>query len=86
MPSRNFISASTNFRYPPWAPTNYCAAPRQELVQIEWLLNSLLDGGVEAPIAFRRTPLPEEQSANHAALPTPLLARRRATERFPGRR
>ena len=37
------------------------AAPRlgQELEQIDWLLNSLLDARVEAVTAFRRTPLPE---------------------------
>jgi hypothetical protein len=37
------------------------AAPllRQELGQIEWLLNSLLDARVEAVTAFRRMPLPE---------------------------
>jgi hypothetical protein len=41
------------------------AAPllAQELVQIEWLLNSLLDARVEAVTAFRRTPLPEEGGA-----------------------
>jgi len=32
----------------------------QELVQIEWLVNGLLDARVEALSAFRRSPLPEE--------------------------
>ena len=50
---------------------NEAAAPLlgQELVQIEWLLNSLLDAHVEAVTAFRRTPLPEEHG-NAPALPT----------------
>ena len=50
---------------------NEVAAPLlgQELVQIEWLLNSLLDARVEAVTAFRRTPLPEERGAG-PALPT----------------
>ena len=41
---------------------NEAAAPLlgQELVQIEWLLNSLLDAHVEAVTVFRRKPLPEE--------------------------
>jgi hypothetical protein len=50
---------------------NEAAAPLlgQELVQAEWLLNSLLDAHVEAVTAFRRTPLPEERG-NAPALPT----------------
>lgn len=53
---------------------NEAAAPLlgQELVQIEWLLNSLLDARVEALTAFRRTPLPEERGAAPASTsPTP---------------
>jgi hypothetical protein len=44
----------------------------QELVQIEWLVNSLLDARVESLNAFRRTPLREERGA--AALPTATAA------------
>ena len=53
---------------------NEIAAPLlgQELVQIEWLLNSLLDARVEALTAFRRTPLREERGAAPASpSPTP---------------
>jgi hypothetical protein len=41
---------------------NEVAAPLlgQELAQVEWLLNTLLDAHVEALTSFRRTPLPEE--------------------------
>ena len=51
---------------------NEVAAPLlgQELVQIEWLLNTVLDARVEAVTAFSRTPLAEERGAS-AALPTP---------------
>ena len=45
----------------------------QELVQIEWLVNSLLDAHVEALTAFRRTPLPKEHGAA-SVLPTPTPA------------
>ena len=45
----------------------------QELVQIEWLLNSLLDARVEAVTAFRRTPLLEERGAAPVS-PTPTSA------------
>jgi hypothetical protein len=50
---------------------NESAAPLlgQELVQIEWLVNGLLDARVEALSAFRRSPLPEEHGTT-AALPT----------------
>ncbi len=41
----------------------------QELVQIEWLLNGLLDARVEALSVFRRSPLPEERGTA-AVLPT----------------
>ncbi len=49
---------------------NESAAPLlgQELVQIEWLVNSLLEAHVNALSAFHRTPLPEEHGAT--ALPT----------------
>jgi hypothetical protein len=44
---------------------NESAAPLlgQELVQIEWLVNSLLDARVESVSAFRRAPLREERGA-----------------------
>ena len=49
---------------------NESAAPLlgQELVQIEWLVNGLLDAHVETLSAFRRAPLKEERET--AALPT----------------
>ena len=47
----------------------------QELVQIEWLVSSLVDARVEAVTAFRRTPLPEERSA------VPLPAGAKSVER-----
>ena len=56
---------------------NEAAAPLlgQELVQIEWLLNSLLDARVEAVTAFRRTPLSEERGTILTApAPTPAAA------------
>ncbi|MCA1660605.1 MAG: Amuc_1100 family pilus-like protein [Verrucomicrobiaceae bacterium] len=51
---------------------NEVAAPLlgQELVQIEWLLNAVLDARVEAVTAFRRTPLAEERGAS-STMPTP---------------
>lgn len=41
---------------------NEAAAPLlgQELAQIEWFLDTLLEAGVDALTSFRRTPLPEE--------------------------
>lgn len=39
----------------------------QELVQIEWVLNALLDAGVDELISFRRAPLPEEHGTAAAA-------------------
>ncbi|MDP9099552.1 MAG: Amuc_1100 family pilus-like protein [Verrucomicrobiota bacterium] len=53
---------------------NEAAAPLlgQELVQIEWLLRSLLDARVESLSAFRRTPLREEREK---AATTSLLER-----------
>jgi hypothetical protein len=44
---------------------NEVAAPLlgQELGQVEWLLNTLLDAHVEALTSFHRTPLPEEHGA-----------------------
>jgi hypothetical protein len=49
---------------------NEAAAPLlgQELVQIEWLVNGLLDARVEGLTAFRRTPSREERGT--PALPT----------------
>lgn len=46
---------------------NETAAPLlgQELMQVEWLLDGLLDARIEALTAFHRTPLPEE----HAVAP-----------------
>ena len=51
-------------------PTSELAATLlgQELVQIEWLVNGLLDAHVDALTAFHRTPLREERST--APLPT----------------
>lgn len=43
----------------------------QELMQIEWLMSSLVDARVEAVTAFRRTPLPKE----HGAGPFPAGAK-----------
>lgn len=44
---------------------NEAAAPLlgQQLEQIEWVLDTLLDARVEAVTSFRRTPLPEERGA-----------------------
>src|SRR5204862_3999382 len=44
------------------------AAPSlgQELVEIEWLMNNLLDAHVDAVTAFRRGPLPEEHNPSLA--------------------
>ena len=49
---------------------NESAAPLlgQELVQIEWLVNSLLDARIESLSAFRRTPLREERGATTTLL------------------
>jgi hypothetical protein len=49
---------------------NEAAAPLlgQELVQIEWLVNGLIDARVESISAFRRAPLREERGTT--ALPT----------------
>ena len=54
---------------------NEAAAPLlgQELTQIEWLLNCLLDAPVEALTAFHRTPLPEEHGV-WATSPNSALA------------
>jgi hypothetical protein len=46
----------------------------QELVQIEWLVNSLLDARVEAVNAFRRTPLREERGTAAVPSATPASA------------
>src|SRR5256885_11888297 len=44
------------------------AAPAlgQELAEIEWLMNGLLDAHVDALTVFRRTPLPEENNPSAA--------------------
>lgn len=44
------------------------AAPAlgQELAEIEWLMNGLLDAHIDAITAFRRTPLPEEHNPSAA--------------------
>ena len=57
---------------------NESAAPLlgQELVQIEWLVNSLLDARVESVSAFRRAPLREER----ATMPTTNLLERNVVE------
>src|SRR3954465_11244276 len=44
----------------------------QELVQLEWLMNSLLDAHVDAVVSLRRVPLPEERGS--APLPTATSA------------
>jgi hypothetical protein len=46
----------------------------QELVQIEWLVNTFLDAHVEALTAFHRMPLPEENNLS-AAPPNKLFQR-----------
>ena len=53
------------------------AAPSlgQELAQIEWLVNSLLDAQVDALTAFRRAPLPEESNSSAAGAPNKLFQR-----------
>ena len=52
---------------------NELAAPLlgQELVQVEWLVNSLLDAHVEALTAFHRTPLLEEHGGATLSAVTP---------------
>jgi hypothetical protein len=53
---------------------NEVAAPvlGQELSQIEWFLNGLIEGPVEALTAFHRAPLPEEHGSPAVILsPTP---------------
>jgi len=64
---------------------NEAAAPLlgQELVQIEWLLHSLLDAQVEGVTAFRRIPLPEEHG-NAPAAPTATPAGAKPAEALPG--
>jgi len=64
---------------------NESAAPLlgQELVQIEWLMNGLLDARLEAISVFRRSPLPEEHGAAGAlpaATPAPKLLERNVVE------
>lgn len=43
----------------------------QELIQIEWLMNGLLDARVEAITAFRRSPLAEERGSTPLPTATP---------------
>jgi hypothetical protein len=64
---------------------NEAAAPLlgQELVQIEWLLNSLFDAHVEAVTAFRRTALAEEHGTA-PALPTGTPAGAKPAGKLPG--
>jgi hypothetical protein len=59
---------------------NESAAPLlgQELVQIEWLVNGLLDAHVEALTAFRRAPLKDERGTAPLATPTPATGTRPA--------
>jgi len=49
------------------------AAPSlgQELAQIEWLMNTLIDARVDALTSLRRTPLPEESGTAATASATP---------------
>lgn len=54
---------------------NEIAAPLlgQELVQVEWLLNNLLDARVDALTSFHRAPLPEEHGVTLTS-PSPAPA------------
>jgi hypothetical protein len=47
----------------------------QELAQIEWVLNSLLDARVDALTAFRRAPLSEENNSSATGAPNQVLQR-----------
>lgn len=49
---------------------NEMAAPLlgQELAQVEWILDVLIEAGVDSLVSFRRTPLPEEQENGPAPL------------------
>jgi hypothetical protein len=55
---------------------NEAAAPLlgQELVQIEWLVNGLVDARVESVSSFRRIPLREERGATTLPAATPAAA------------
>jgi hypothetical protein len=66
---------------------NEAAAPLlgQELVQIEWLLNSLCDAHVEAVTAFRRTALAEEHGTG-PVLPAATPAGAKPAGKLPGGR
>jgi hypothetical protein len=60
------------------------AAPSlgQELVEMEWLVNTLLDAHVDAVTSLKRAPLPEEQSAaTTGASPTPATAPKKMFQR-----
>jgi hypothetical protein len=66
---------------------NEIAAPLlgQELSQIEWLLEGLIDGQVEALTAFHRTPLAEEHGSPAVILsPTPADAAKSSSAASPG--
>lgn len=55
----------------------------QELAQIEWLVNALLEARVDTLISFRRAPLPEEEGAAAvAASPIPHGRKPTAATRF----
>lgn len=60
---------------------NEAAAPLlgQELVQIEWLVNGLLDARVESVSVFRRAPLREERGTTALPTATPSAAATAAT-------
>jgi len=54
----------------------------QELVQIEWLMNTLLDAHVDALTVFRRAPLPEENNPSAAGTrATPATAPHKLLQR-----
>ena len=51
----------------------------QELVQVEWLLNSILDAHVDAITAFRRNPKSDDKEASALPTATPATAVAAAT-------
>jgi hypothetical protein len=66
---------------------NEVAAPvlGQELSQIEWLLNGLIEGQIEALTAFHRPPLPEEHGSPAVILsPSTAPATKSAATPSPG--
>lgn len=55
----------------------------QELAQIEWLVNTLIEARVDTLISFQRAPLPEEQGAAAvAASPIPTVRKPATDPRF----